>query len=53
MELIYEPKGKAKEYAGLAFDIYKGCTHGCLYCFEEDEDSGYRLFKRYRVTWSD
>lgn len=33
MEIIYAPKGKAKEYAGLACDIYNGCTHGCLYCY--------------------
>ncbi len=33
MDIIYEPKGKAKEYAGLACDIYNGCTHGCVYCY--------------------
>jgi len=33
MEVIYEPKGKAKEYAELALNIYNGCTHSCLYCF--------------------
>jgi len=33
MDVIYVPKGKAKEYAGLACDIYNGCTHGCLYCY--------------------
>ena len=33
MDIIYEPKGKAKEYAGLACDIYNGCTHGCIYCY--------------------
>jgi DNA repair photolyase len=31
--LIYEPKGDAKDYADLAFNLYKGCDHGCLYCF--------------------
>ena len=30
MKIIYEPKGKAKEYADLAINLYKGCTHGCL-----------------------
>jgi DNA repair photolyase len=31
--VIYEPKGKAREYAPLALNIYKGCTHGCLSCY--------------------
>jgi DNA repair photolyase len=33
MEIIYEPKGKAKEYASLAVNLYEGCEHGCTYCF--------------------
>lgn len=33
MDVIYEPKGKAKEYADLACNIYNGCTHGCKYCY--------------------
>jgi len=33
MNVIYEPKGKAKEYAGLACNLYKGCEHGCVYCY--------------------
>ena len=33
MGVIYRPEGKAREYADLALNIYKGCTHGCLYCF--------------------
>lgn len=33
MRTIYEPKGKAKEYADLALNLYAGCTNGCLYCF--------------------
>jgi DNA repair photolyase len=31
--IIYEPTGKAKEYAELACNIYNGCTHGCKYCY--------------------
>ena len=31
--IIYEPQGKAKEYAELACNLYNGCTHGCLYCY--------------------
>jgi DNA repair photolyase len=31
--VIYEPKGKAAEYAPLALNLYRGCSHGCLYCY--------------------
>ena len=33
--LIYTPSGKAGEYAnhGYAANLFKGCTHGCLYCY--------------------
>lgn len=30
---IYEPKGRAREYSPLALNYYKGCSHGCLYCY--------------------
>lgn len=33
MRIIYEPRGRALEYAPLAVNLYKGCAHGCLYCF--------------------
>ena len=33
MSVIYEPSGKAREYAPLACNIYNGCNHGCLYCY--------------------
>lgn len=33
MPLIYEPKGRAKEYCELALNIYSGCAHGCTYCY--------------------
>ncbi len=33
MSLIYEPKGRAREYAALALNIYRGCDHGCTYCY--------------------
>jgi DNA repair photolyase len=33
MSIIYEPKGQANEYTKLAANLYKGCTHGCQYCF--------------------
>lgn len=31
--LIYEPKGRAREYAALACNVYRGCGHGCIYCY--------------------
>ena len=30
---IYQPAGQAGEYAPLATNPYKGCGHGCLYCY--------------------
>ena len=33
MSIIYEPKGRAKEYALLAINHYRGCAHGCAYCY--------------------
>ena len=33
MKVIYEPKGKAREYAPLACNLYRGCPHGCRYCY--------------------
>lgn len=33
MNVIYEPKGRAREYSELACNLYMGCTHGCRYCF--------------------
>lgn len=33
MKVIYEPRGRAKEYSELACNWYMGCVHGCRYCF--------------------
>jgi DNA repair photolyase len=33
MKVIYEPKGRAKEYSDLAVNLYNGCSHGCIYCY--------------------
>jgi len=30
---IYVPKGRAREYAEFAVSLYRGCEHGCTYCF--------------------
>lgn len=31
--IIYAPKGQAGEYAELATNPYRGCGHGCAYCY--------------------
>lgn len=33
MKVIYEPRGRAKEYADLAVNNYIGCQNSCVYCF--------------------
>lgn len=33
MAVIYEPRGKAREYSELACNLYKGCSHACIYCY--------------------
>jgi len=33
MKAIYRPSGRALEYAPLAANLYRGCNHGCLYCY--------------------
>lgn len=33
MTLIYQPSGKANEYAEWALNHYVGCDHGCTYCY--------------------
>jgi DNA repair photolyase len=30
---IYQPRGAALEYSPLAVNLYKGCPHGCKYCY--------------------
>ena len=33
MKAIYKPTGKAREYGDLACNLYRGCSHGCDYCY--------------------
>lgn len=33
LKVIYRPRGPAREYAELALNPYKGCTHCCVYCY--------------------
>ena len=34
--LIYQPAGRAREYAALACNVYRGCDHACSYCYAPD-----------------
>jgi DNA repair photolyase len=34
--MIYETKGRAREYFELAANLYVGCAHGCRYCYAPD-----------------
>lgn len=33
MPVIYRPSGAALEYAPLAANLFRGCGHGCVYCY--------------------
>ena len=35
-KIIYETKGRAREYRELACNLYAGCGHGCVYCYAPD-----------------
>jgi len=48
MPIIYEPRGKALEYSPLAANLYKGCSHGCRYCYAPSA-----TFKKRSVFHSD
>jgi len=36
LKIIYEPKGRAREYSPLALNLYRGCEHRCTYCYGPD-----------------
>lgn len=35
-KLIYETKGRAREFCEYALNHYSGCGHGCIYCYAPD-----------------
>lgn len=42
MSIIYQPRGRAREYAELACNVYSGCDHACVYCYAPSA-----TFKKY------
>lgn len=47
-KLIYEPRGRALEFSGQACNLYRGCSHGCLYCYAP----GFVRESRDSFTWA-
>jgi len=43
---IYKPTGKAREYSPLALNYFKGCDHGCKYCYVP------RMMKRFNKNYN-
>ncbi len=35
-QVIYETKGRAREFNELAINLFTGCGHGCIYCYGAD-----------------
>ena len=48
MNIIYQPKGRAKEYSEWAVNLYKGCNHGCVYCYAPSA-----VFKKKNIFHND
>lgn len=46
MQVIYEPKGAALEYAKLAVNLYNGCRFACKYCYVP------AIFRQQLEQWS-
>ena len=44
--LIYQPKGKAREYSPWACNLYNGCTNECDYCYNRHSLAANILGKR-------
>lgn len=55
MRIIYEPKGRAREYSPLAANYYNGCDHRCKYCYVPEikrqtlEEYGAKVTPRRRL----
>ncbi len=51
--MIYEPKGKAREYSPLALNYFKGCDNNCLYCYVPPMMRRFRQKYDHRAVNSD
>lgn len=49
MGVIYEPTGRAAEFAHLAANLYTGCSHGCMYCYVPDVMRNNKFFTEQSV----
>lgn len=45
--VIYETRGRAKEFCPLAINLFSGCAHRCSYCYGPD------VIRRNRQDWYD
>ena len=41
--LIYQPKGKAREYSPWACNLYTGCPNRCTYCYNRNGNGAWLL----------
>jgi len=50
MSVVYEPKGMAWEYAALAANLYRGCSHACRFCYAVAQERHKRGGLPHRCT---
>jgi len=48
-QVIYETKGRAKEFCELAINLYSGCAHHCTYCYGADVTHNPDFFKEVKA----
>jgi len=53
-QVIYEAKGRAREFSELAINLFTGCGHQCIYCYGADithqSPEEFKNMPRPRVT---
>lgn len=57
MRVIYETKGRAREFNELAINLFTGCGHRCIYCYGAEvthtDKEAFEYRPRARVTPAD